>query len=58
MKKLNEDLFFNIQQIPSSLLISISENESNIVDDESQEKVLLLSKNLKKLEDKKKTNKD
>jgi hypothetical protein len=50
MKKLNEDLFFNIQQIPSSLLISISENEGNSLNDNSQERVLALSKSLTNVE--------
>lgn len=51
MKKLNEDLFFNIQQIPSSLLIAISENEGNSLNDTSQERVLALSKSLTTVED-------
>lgn len=52
MKKINEDIYYNLRQVPASLLRELSNIDKNEISDSTREKVAKLTKNLIDIEDK------
>lgn len=52
MKKINEDIYYNLRQIPTSLLKELSNIDKNEISDSTREKVAKLTKSLIDIEDK------